>query len=164
MARSLLLAVDPARALGWLAEPPQAQFLGFTDVDEALYGGARQGGKSDALLMFSIARRLAHPGSKGLILRRTLADLSKEGALISRSHELLTGIATYHTQEHKWRFRDGGVLEFSYCERDEDVYKYQGAQYDDICLDEAEHFTDWQFRMLRPVARTTRKDLRPLIA
>lgn len=33
MARSLLLAVDPARALGWTAEPPQSQFLGFTDVD-----------------------------------------------------------------------------------------------------------------------------------
>src|SRR5689334_2574030 len=131
IARSLLLAIDPARALGWTAEPPQSQFLKFADVDEALYGGARQGGKSDALLVFSIARRTAHRGSKGLILRRTLADLNKEGALIARSHDLLTGVATYHTQEHKWRFPGGGVIEFSYCERDEDVYKYQGAQYDD---------------------------------
>ncbi len=163
LARSLLLAVDPATALGWKAEPPQQRFLAFDNVDEALYGGARQGGKSDALLVFSIARRTAHRGSKGLILRRTLADLHKEGALIPRSHELLTGVATYHTQEHKWRFPGGGVLEFSYCERDEDVYKYQGAQYDDICIDQAEQFTDWQFRMVRPVARTTRKDLVPLI-
>src|SRR5579859_5189128 len=163
MARSLLLAVDPARALGWTPEPPQSRFLTFTDVDEVLYGGARQGGKSDALLVFSIARRLKHPGSKGLILRRTLADLSKEGALISRSHDLLSGVATYHTQEHKWRFPGGGVLEFSYCEHDMDVYNYQGSQYDDICIDEAEQFTEWQFKVLRPVARTTRKDLTPLI-
>ena len=163
IARSLLLGVDPAQALGWKAEPPQSQFLKFTDVDEALYGGARQGGKSDALLIFSIKRRTEHRGSKGLILRRTLSDFSKEGALISRSHELLSGVATYHTQEHRWRFPGGGVIEFSYCERDEDVYKYQGSQYDDICIDQAEQFTDWQFRMLRPVARTTRKDLKPLI-
>ena len=80
IARSLLLGVDPAQALGWKAEPPQSQFLKFTDVDEALYGGARQGGKSDALLIFSIKRRTEHRGSKGLILRRMLSDLSNEGA------------------------------------------------------------------------------------
>lgn len=43
------------------------------------------------------------------------------------------------------------------------MYKYQGSQYDDICIDQAEQFTNWQFRMLRPVARTTRRDLKPLI-
>ena len=58
----------------WIAEPPQATFLSFADVDEAMYGGARQGGKSDALLIFSILRRNQYPGSKGLFLRRTLAD------------------------------------------------------------------------------------------
>ncbi len=147
----------------WVAEPPQAAFLSFADVDEAMYGGARQGGKSDALLIFSILRRNQYPGSKGLILRRTLADLTKEGALIPRSHELLQGIATFHKQEHRWRFPNGGVIEFSYCEHDEDVYNFQGSQYDDICIDQAEQFTDWQFRVLRPVARTVRKDLKPLI-
>src|SRR5437879_11734182 len=110
MARSLLLGVDPAQALGWKAEPPQSQFLKFTDVDEALYGGARQGGKSDALLIFSIKRRTEHRGSKGLILRRTLSDLSKEGALISRSQELRSGVGTYHTTEQRWRWQAGGWI------------------------------------------------------
>lgn len=32
-----------------------------------------------------------------------------------------------------------------------------------MCIDQAEQFTDWQFRMLRPIARTVRKDLTPLI-
>ena len=138
----------------WKAEAPQRTFLRHEGVDEALYGGARQGGKSDALLIFSIRRRGKHPSSKGLILRRTLADLTKEGALIPRSHELLQGIATYHVQEHRWRFPDGGVIEFAHCEHDDDVYGFQGSQYDDICVDQAEQFTDWQFRVLRPVART----------
>jgi hypothetical protein len=66
-------------------------------------------------------------------------------------------------QEHRWRFPDGGVIEFAHCEHDDDVYGFQGAQYDDIYLDQAEQFTDWQFRVLRPVARTVRKDLKPLI-
>lgn len=85
-----------SREITWVAEAPQAAFLLLTDVDEVLYGGARQGGKSDALLMFSILRRREHPGSKGLILRKTLSDLNKEGALIPRSHELLRGHARYH--------------------------------------------------------------------
>ena len=83
--------------------------------------------------------------------------------MVPRSHELLQGVATFHKQEHRWRFPNGGVIEFSYCEHDEDVYNFQGSQYDDICIDQAEQFTDWQFRVLRPVARTVRKDLKPLI-
>ena len=147
----------------WTSEPPQAVFLSHKDVDEALYGGARQGGKSDAVLIFSIARRQEFPGSKGLIIRRQLSDLTKEGALIPRSHELLGGIAQWHVQEHKWRFPDGGVIQFTHCEHDDSVYGFQGSQYDDIVLDQAEQFTEWQFKVLRPAARTVRKDLKPLI-
>ncbi len=45
------------------------------------------------------------------------------------SHELLTEIATYHTQEHKWRFPDGGMLEFSYCDSDGEDHAPDALRY-----------------------------------
>ena len=79
----------PENILQWTAQPKQAEFLRLK-TSEALYGGAAGGGKSDALLIFAIAYGTKYPGARILVLRRTLAELQKEGSLIPRSHELLT--------------------------------------------------------------------------
>lgn len=147
----------------WKAEPPQRELLCADEIDEILYGGAKGGGKSDALLIFNIRRRTKYPGSSGLIIRREFADLVKEGALIPRSKELLTGIAQYNEQQHKWRFPNDSVIEFGHAKSEHDILGYQGAQYDDVCADQLEQFTEWQYRILHSVARTTRKDLKPLL-
>ncbi|MCX6021604.1 MAG: phage terminase large subunit, partial [Chloroflexi bacterium] len=147
----------------WRAQPRQAAFLRRTEI-EALYGGAAGAGKTDALLVFSIRRRVRHPGSRGLLLRRTYADLNREGAAIARSRELLEGAGVRWTaSDHKWRFPNGSVLEFGALETEPDVYKYQGAQYDDICFDELTQFSSFQYRFLMGRTRTVRTDLKPLI-
>lgn len=147
----------------WKAEPPQAAMLRQDDVDELLYGGSRGGGKSDALLIFNIRRRTKYPGSSGLILRRKLTDLTKQGALIPRSHELLGGIAAWSGDTHKWRFANGSVLEFGHAKDEADVMNYVGAAYEDICADQLEQFTEWQWAILRGSLRTTRLDCRPVL-
>ena len=149
----------------WKAQPKQRIFLKRTE-DEAFIGGSAGGGKSDALLAFSIYRRLKYPGSKGLILRRTYAELEKEGSLIPRSHELLTGVGTWNGSTRKWTFPQelgSGVIEFGYCQYERDVYQYQSAQYDDISFDELTHFTLFQYLYLIGRCRTIREDLKPLI-
>ncbi len=128
-------------------------------ADECLYGGAAGGGKSWALLRYSIERRHRYPGSRGVIFRRTYPELSGSGCLIPRSQEVLRGVAEWHATSHTWRFPDGGSIQFAYCANEADVYRYQGAEWDDLCIDEAGHFTEFQHRYLRSRVRTTRTDL-----
>ena len=123
------------------------------------YGGAAGGGKSDALLGFSIGRRIKYPGSAGLFLRRSYADLSKAGAAISRSQEILAGTgAAWNGTEHKWRFPNGSVLEFGYMQTEDDRYNYQSAAYEDICWDEVTEFSELQYMFMLARCRTTRSD------
>lgn len=139
----------------WIAQPKQEEFL-HQKTYEALYGGAAGGGKSDALLAFSIARRIKYPKSKGLILRRTIEELRKEGSLIPRSFELLHGKWRWVGSEKKWIAPNGSVIEFGYCKYEKDVYQYQSAQYDDICIDELTHWTEFQYEYLKSRARSAR--------
>ena len=141
----------------WIATPKQMEFLRAKE-DEVLYGGAAGGGKSDALLIFSILRRQTIPKSKGLILRRTFPEL--ERSLILRSKELLSGAARWQGQQKRWVFPNGSILEFGYCENETDVFKYQSAEYEDICFDELTQFTEFQFSYLGSRLRTTKKGVR----
>ena len=146
----------------WAAQPKQHAFL-IRDEDEVFFGGAAGGGKSDALLLFNIMRRTKYPGSRGLLLRRTYAELEREGSLIPRSHELLTGVAAWNGTNRKWTFKDGGVIEFGYCAQERDVYQYQSSQYDDIGFDELTHFTEFQYLYMMSRCRTTKPKIKPLI-
>ncbi len=155
-----MLAARIRPRLIWRPTPKQEEFLNARE-DEVLYGGAAGGGKSEALLMFSILRRVTIPKSRGLILRRTFPEL--ERSLILRSHELLAGAAKWQEQKRRWIFWNGSILEFGYCERDEDVYKYQSAEYEDICFDELTQFTEFQYTYLMSRCRTSKKGVRTFI-
>lgn len=135
---------EPSSTVQWKAQPKQVEFL-RAKTDEALFGGAAGGGKSDALLGFAIAYCLKYAGAKILILRRTLAELQKEGSLIPRSQDLLANKWHWHDQKKKWIAPNSSVVEFGYCESERDVYQYQSAQYEVIIFDELTHFTEFQY-------------------
>lgn len=127
--------------------PPQAAFLAL-DAPEALYGGAAGGGKSSALLMAAL--QFAHvPNYAAIIFRRTYTDLTKPGALISRSHEWLAGTdADWNEQKKEWRFPSGAKLAFGHMEAEKDKYDYQGAEFQAILFDELTQFSESQYRYL----------------
>src|SRR5687767_5837691 len=130
-------------------DPTERQRL-FLDLphQEAFYGGAAGGGKSDALLMAAL-EHADKPGYSALILRRTFQDLSKPGALLDRSREWLQGSgARYNDQRRQWRFPSGAVLAFGYLENDADVYQYQSAEYQFIGFDELTQFSERQYTYL----------------
>lgn len=120
--------------------PKQYRFLKCT-ADEVLFGGAAGGGKSYAQLIDAFVYAVNYPGSKQLILRRTLPELEK--SLIRVSLGLYPrSVYKYNSNKHIGKFKNGSVIDFGYCDRENDVYQYQSAEYDVIRFDELTHFTE----------------------
>ncbi len=117
------------------------------DCEESLYGGAAGGGKSYALLVHALLYALTYAGSRQLLLRRSFPELYR--SLILTSWQLFpASLATYRETHHCWQFANGSRLEFGYCGADQDVVRYQSAEYDAIGFDELTHFSAYQYTFL----------------
>lgn len=124
----------------------QQEFIS-AQADEVLFGGAAGGGKSYGQLLDAMLYALKYPKSKQLILRRTYPELEK--SLIRVSLELFPQkIYTYNSAKHIGRFTNGSILDFGYCDGENDVYRYQSAEYDVIRFDELTHFTEQMYLYL----------------
>lgn len=110
------------------------------------YGGARGGGKSWAMRMKLILLAINYEGIQILLLRRTLAELRENHLLPMMA--LLKGIAVYSAGEKEFRFRNGSRIKLGYCDSENDVLQFQGQAYEVIGLEEATHFTEFQFLAL----------------
>ena len=159
MVRAHRARTSPASFIPQAPTAKQAEFLAFDGL-EALYGGAAGGGKSSALLMAAL--QYVHvPGYAALILRRTYADLSLPGAIMDRAQDWLQGTgASWNGTEKRWTFPSGAVLQFGYCETSRDVYRYQGAEFQFIGIDELTQWPEQPYRYLmsrlrRPEGSTT---------
>ena len=115
-----------------------------SDTLETLFGGAAGGGKSHGQLLDALRFAVCYPGSRQLMLRRTMPEL--ERSLVPAALRLYPQcIAKYKVSEHRWDFANGSALEFGYCDAESDVTRYQSAEYDVIRFDELTHFTESQF-------------------
>jgi len=118
------------------------------DVREALYGGAAGGGKSDALLMAAL-QYADVPGYSALLLRKTFADLSLPGALMTRANEWLRPTFTqFSSNQHRWEFPSGANLTFGYLDSVGAEYRYQSSEFQFIGFDELTQFREVQYRYL----------------
>lgn len=122
--------------------------------EEAFFGGAAGGGKSDGLLMGAL-QFADIPGYSALILRRTFQDLAEEGAIMNRAEAWLTSTDAKPHGPKKWSFPSGAVLKFGHMVHEKSKYNYQSSEYDFIGFDEATQFTGTQlsymFSRLRKV-------------
>lgn len=123
----------------WEPQQKQALFMSRPE-DEALYGGAAGGGKSDALVIEAL-RQVEIPHYKGLILRKTYPQLSE---LIDKSQLYYPRIypgCVYNNSTHTWRFKSGAKIVFGSMQHSKNKLDYQGKAYDFIAFDELTHFT-----------------------
>jgi hypothetical protein len=140
---------------------PQTAFLTL-DCEEAFYGGAAGGGKSDALLADAI-RYIDTPGYAALILRRTYEDLSLPGAIMDRADDWLSGSDARRGKEGKeWTFPSGATLTFGYLDNENDRYRYKSAEFQFIAFDELTQFTEKVYEYLFSRLRATEDIAVPL--
>ncbi len=117
------------------------------------YGGARGGGKSEAARMKAVLLALNYPGIQILLLRRTLKEL-RENHVINLQ-KLIGGAARYKDTAKEFIFPNGSRLVLGYCDSERDVLQYQGQAYEVIFMDEATHFTEFQFECLTECNRAS---------
>lgn len=144
------LPIHPTKG-AWTPTPPQGAFL-LLDCQEALYGGATGGGKSDALLVAAL-QFADVPGYAALILRRTYPDLALPGAIMDRAKEWLAphlgaGAVRWTDKDKTFFFPSGASLTFGYLATERDKLRYQGAEFQFIGVDEATQFPEGSVRYL----------------
>ncbi len=142
----------------WAPQPRQAEFMRRPE-DEALYGGAAGGGKSDALVIEAL-RQVGVPHYKALILRKTFPQLSELVDKTMNYYPAAFPGAVFNDTRHTWTFPSGARVIFGAMQHPADRTRYQGQSYDFIAFDELTHFTleeyTYMFSRNRPNGPGTR--------
>ena len=112
-----------------------------------LFGGAAGPGKTKALLWEAILQANAWSGADTLLLRRTYPELESSLLAYFRRDVPRALYKRYNESKHVVTWRNGSTTRFGYCRNENDVYRYQGAEFLFIGLDELTHFTfkQWHF-------------------
>ena len=139
-------------------EPKQG--LAFlTEATEVLYGGAAGGGKSYLERVSAIRWCAEVPGIQVYLFRRTLPDLRDNHLRGPTSFHLMLepylvpGQVKYRAVENEFEFWNGSILHLCYCDSENDVEKYRGAEIHVLIMDELTHFSEYQYRFLRSRVR-----------
>ena len=138
--------------------PKQERFF-LATARHIAYGGARGGGKSWAMRRKFVLLAFRYAGLRLLLLRRTLPELNENHVLPLQKE--LTGAVTYLATQRAFLFPNGSRIKLGYCDREADVFQYQGQEYDVIGLEEATHFTETQMQFLTTCNRSVRTDFSP---
>jgi hypothetical protein len=112
-----------------------------------LFGGAAGPGKTKALLWEAIFQANAVPGADTLLLRRTYPELETSLVAYFRRDVPHNLYRSYNESKRVITWNNGSTTRFGYCRNENDVYRYQGAEFVFIGIDELTHFTlkQWQF-------------------
>lgn len=142
-------------------QPKQKVFMNVF-AKYRLFGGAKGGGKSYAMRAEAVRQALSAPNVKGLILRRTFPEVRK-----NTLHPMLLELKMGGVK-HKYNggtktitFPNGSTIEFSYCRNYQDVMRYQGIEYDFICVEELTHWREEEFKILKSCLRSPRPGIVP---
>jgi len=130
--------------------------------DECLYGGARGGGKSVALIMEAWQRSVETPGHKSLVLRRSYKQLEKSLLRHMREH-FPSNFGRFVKNDMTYHFPNGSLIDFGYLNSEDDKYEYQGREYDFVGFEELTQFTYSQYSYILSSIRTSSENIMPVI-
>lgn len=142
-------------------QPKQLEALQALKVTPVvLYGGARGGGKSYLARLWQVLRRLKYPNTHGVIIRKTYPDLHDNHIkkFYEEYPELMKG---FRGTDKILKFPNGSTLTFRYLDKEGDLRNYQGAEFEDIVVDEITQHSEEVFKVLRASNRTTKPNIEP---
>lgn len=133
----------------WKPLPKQAQFLAIPDtVFEGFFAGSKGPGKTDTLVLMDVVRGFTdHPKFKSLMLRRNFPDLDAEIVVRQREWYAPSG-ATYNESKRRWTWPSGAISQNGHADKEQDVRKYDTAEYNLVKWDEATHFLPFQYQYI----------------
>lgn len=142
-------------------QPKQREALNVADYSPVtFYGGAKGGGKSHLIRARELIRRMKYPGTKGLIIRKTYPELLSNHIRKFFIEYPITR-QWYNKAEKAIYWPNSSITEFSYLSNTDDVYTYQGREYEDISIDEITQHEEDVFKILRSSNRTTNAGIKP---
>lgn len=129
---------------------PQAKqrLLHSTVARQVLYGGAAGGGKSTSVRWHAINLCLRNPGLQAYVFRRTLGEL-EDNHIRWIKQEIPANVGSYNETRKELSLFNNSIVRFCYCEKEADVYRYQGTEMHVVLIDEASQFTPTQILYLR---------------
>ena len=137
----------------WEPQPGPQTHLISCPVFETLFGGARGGGKTDAIL----GEWMSHADEYGeqaigLCVRRERIQLTE---MIERSKLLYNSFGKFSEMDKLWRFKNGARLRFAYLESDSDAMSYQGHSYTRVYVEEMGNFPNPEpiFKLMATLSR-----------
>lgn len=138
--------------------PRQMEFF-ESRARHTAYGGARGGGKSWAMRRKLVLLAIHYEGLQLLLLRRTLPELTENHVRPLQTE--LSGFVNYNQTQRVFTFPNGSRIKLGYCDNEQDVFRYQGQEYDVIGMEEATQFTESQMQFISTCNRSVRTDFSP---
>lgn len=136
----------------FIEQPNEKQRLFLLDRHKHIaFGGARGGGKSWAVRTKAKLLAFRYAGIRLLIVRRSYPELMNNHINILRNE--LAGAAAYNDRDKILRFMNGSTVNFMYCDRDGDLDRIQGVEYDVIFIDEATQLSEYQMKSIAACVR-----------
>ncbi|KHK00410.1 terminase family protein [Desulfovibrio sp. TomC] len=117
-------------------------------ANEIVFGGAAGPGKSHALRFEALIMCLRVPGLRAYLFRRTMSELERNHILPALD-QFPKALGTYRDSKQRFEFQNGSMLNFCGCQREKDVFRYQGAELHLLLIDELTSFTEFQYDYLR---------------
>lgn len=133
---------------------PQTKFL-QSSADIVIYGGARGGGKSWALL-FEVLRYCENSRFTAVLFRRTFPQVAAQGGLWDKSNEMFPLVSAIANKSNfKWTFTSGANCSFAHMKDEQHKFNWQGAEICYLGYDELTHFSQSQFLFMMAANRST---------
>ena len=135
----------------WKPTKKQEQFIQLPrTVFEGMFGGAAGPGKSELIVLLPILYGYYKvAGFKGIILRRTFRELEDE--IVGRSAEYYpaTGGVYVGGDTRKWKWPEyQSSIQFGHAQHEQDIRRYDSAEYQYIGWDELTSFLEFQYMYL----------------
>jgi hypothetical protein len=136
-------------------EGPQTEFLRRVEY-EALFGGAKGPGKTDALIYGGL-RQIDHPRYHGAMFRRTYPELQE---ILDRMYLIFPRLGgSWNEQKKRWTFPSGAKYSGFYMKEEKDKYLHQGKEYHYIAFDQVEQMSETQYTFIMGCSRTSHEGI-----